>query len=298
MSETTLVIGAGPVGRAVTGELLHRGRNVVILTRSGTAVPGARSMAGSAAEPGDMRVAIETSGADRVINCMHAPYDAGAWRRLLIPAEQTVLSIAAERGVHVTFPESVYAFGEQAHTMTAASEIAATTGKPGIRAQLIDARSRANAPVCSVVASDLYGPGCGPAAVAHALIVEALKSARRPMALIDSSVPHPFTYLPDYARALADASQNHLTGITVTPTWDSVSQGEFAKRAAHAAGVRAREPLELKRWMLKLSGVFNRDIRGLVEMTWLWDSPRFVQGSYDWAPTDLDEGLRQTFEGA
>ncbi|EEI17133.1 NAD-dependent epimerase/dehydratase family protein [Corynebacterium lipophiloflavum] len=298
MSDTTLVIGAGPVGTAVTDELIKRGREVFVLTRSGTAVRGARSLAGSAADPRDLQAAFDTSGANRVIDCMHAPYDAAVWRSTLIPAEKTVLGLAAEREIHVTFPESVYAFGERANTVTATSEVVATTGKPGIRAQLLIARTHANTPVCSVVASDLYGPGCGRTAVAHALIVEPLQRATRTMALIDSSALHPFTYLPDYARALVGASQNQLTGITITPTADSVCQREFAERAAYAGKLRAHTPLELKKWMLQFAGLFNRDIHGLVEMTWLWDSPRFVQGTYDWAPTDLDEGLHRTFEAA
>lgn len=299
---STLVIGFGAVGRAVTKRLIEQESGaqksnaqespVTVMARSERPVPaGANLFVGDAASATELRRALDASGADRIICCAHAPYTEAAWRAQLIPLERAVLETAAEMGAHVTFPESVYAFGPDVHTVTAESRVGATVGKPGVRAELLAARAAATAPTASVVASDLYGPGCGESMVAHALIIDRVRAGKQPLALIDANVPHAFTYIDDYARALVDASAQRTTGIVLTPTAEPITQREFAALAAEVFGAEHRRPLTLRPWMLRLAGIADENVGGLREMTWLWDSPRAVESDLAWTPTPYREGL-------
>lgn len=292
---STLIIGFGAVGQAVTRRLIDTESPVTVLARSNRPVPaGADLVVGDAASATDLLRALEASGADRVICCVHAPYTEAAWRDQLIPLERTVLGAAEEADAHVTFPESVYAFGPDEHTVTAESRVSAIVGKPGVRTELIAARDASSVPTASVVASDLYGPGCGASMVAQSLIIDRIRSEKRPLALIDTDTPHAFTFVGDYARALVDASAKRTSGITLTPTAGPITQREFATLAAGAYGVKQRRPLTLRPWMLQLAGIVDENIGGLQEMTWLWDSPRALESDLAWAPTPYRDGLAAT----
>ncbi|MGO2883140.1 MAG: hypothetical protein ACTIC4_11035, partial [Corynebacterium variabile] len=52
-----------------------------------------------------------------VFHCIHTSYDARAWAADLPAREQAVMDVAAEYGVPVVFPESVYAFGTAAQDL-------------------------------------------------------------------------------------------------------------------------------------------------------------------------------------
>ena len=294
MQITALVIGAGPVGRSTAAHLSARGHSVAVMTRSGTRVPRLPAIAGDATLDDDLRRAHDHFPATHIIACLHAPYSARQWRTLLLPAEQAILRVATERGIHVTFPESVYAFGPGTPTVSDGSEPRALSGKPGVRAQLLRLRREAAAPTCSVVASDYYGPGCahGSGSVAHSLVFDRLAAGKAPLALFRRHTPHAFTYLPDFARALADASESGATGIRVTPTVAPVSQHDLAALAARVLGRTPRKPIVLGSPMLWAAGAVDRDVAGVVEMKWLWTAPQTLESSFGWEPTALEEGVR------
>lgn len=291
---STLVIGFGAVGKAVTKRLTDAGDPVTVMARSDRPVTvGADLFVGDATSASDLHRAIDAARADRIICCTHAPYTEAAWRDQLIPLERAVLNAAAKAGIHVTFPESVYAFGPDVHTVTAESRVGASVGKPGVRAELLAGRDASAAPTASVVASDLYGPGCGRSMVAHAMIIDRVRAGKRPLALIDADAPHAFTFINDYARAIVDASTKRTNGIILTPTAEPITQREFGALAANAFNTPHRLPLTLQPWMLRLAGVVDENVGGLLEMTWLWDSPRALESDLSWAPTPYREGLAQ-----
>lgn len=289
---SVLIIGTGPVALSTARYFVETGHSVAFLARTPREVlTGTTLHIGDAASRVDLAAALDASGAGRIVCCAHAPYSEKLWRERLLPIEEAVLSVAADRHVHVSFPESVYAFGSDAKVVSRHSRPLAREGKPGIRAELIARRQASGAQTCSVVASDLYGPGCGSSMIAHALFIDPVSHGRRPMALMSADIPHPFTFIGDYAQALGEASLQKAEAITIAPTAQPISQREFAALTATAFGVRAQRPITIQRWMLQLAGRFNPDMAGLVEMTWLFNSPRSIESSYDWRPVSYEEGL-------
>jgi nucleoside-diphosphate-sugar epimerase len=67
-----VVLGAGPVGRAVVGALAARGIEPAVVTRSGAAVTGAVSRPADLANPAQAAAAV--AGADVVFQCASPAY--------------------------------------------------------------------------------------------------------------------------------------------------------------------------------------------------------------------------------
>lgn len=111
-----LITGAGPVGRAVARELTSRGHECIILSRHGSVPdlgPYVQHITGDATQKESYPADV-----DGIVHCIHAAYNAEAWRTLLIPAEDTALRIAAERAIPIVFPESIYGFDPSYETFS------------------------------------------------------------------------------------------------------------------------------------------------------------------------------------
>ena len=69
-----------------------------------------------------------------------------------------MLTAAGRVGAAAVFPESLYGFGPVDGPMTERTPLRATSGKPGIRVELLQARAASPTRTISVAASDFYGP--------------------------------------------------------------------------------------------------------------------------------------------
>ena len=105
-----LITGAGPVGRALARDITARGHKCIIMTRKPI------TLEALGLDPATQLITADAThyesypdNIDGIAHCIHAPYDAQLWRKLLIPAERTALAVAAKRGSPIVFPESVSA---------------------------------------------------------------------------------------------------------------------------------------------------------------------------------------------
>src|SRR5699024_7469379 len=253
-----LLIGEGQIGQEIAHHALRRGDTLTILRRSAVTEGARRERYGQGASSitavdGDvldqevLRRAAE--GAQSVLACFHAPYDARIWDAVLPPREQVVLDIAQDLGIPVVFPESMYAFQGDAARLSEGVVPTPRAAKGRIRVELMGARRRHGARTVSVVASDLVGPtsrGTG-AAVATALVIEPLLAGRPVLVPADPEAPHSLTHLPDLAEAMlfsareAELLTREAPGQSVVlhaPTDTAHSLRELAALTAQLAGVR------------------------------------------------------------
>ncbi|MEO5662675.1 MAG: NAD-dependent epimerase/dehydratase family protein, partial [Nocardioides sp.] len=159
MTAIHVVTGAGPVGSTVALQLADSGQQVRLLTRSGSGpdhpLIERRQVDVSRADQLDAAF----SGAAVVHHCIHgSAYDARAWRAELPAAEQVVLDAAGRIGAVVVFPESLYSYGPVDSPMIEDLPRKASTGKLGVRTDLLAQREASPTPTVSVAASDFYGP--------------------------------------------------------------------------------------------------------------------------------------------
>ncbi|WP_457946862.1 NAD-dependent epimerase/dehydratase family protein [Pseudarthrobacter sp. alpha12b] len=303
MSNVYAVTGAGPVGWTVAEQLAEQGRQVRVLTRSGSGPrhPLIECITGDAKDPAMLRTLF--AGAQAVFHCIHgSAYTAAAWKAELPAAEHAVLSAAQEAGAVVVFPESLYSYSEPDSVMTESSPRQATGGKRGVRTALLQARSASATPTVSVVAGDFIGPRVRMAHGGERMVAPIL--AGKNVSVVGSSrQPHSFTYVPDLAGAMIAAADRPSAWNAVwhAPTGPAITQKELSHAFAAAAGRPAPKVRVLPGWTLRAAGLVSADARELAEMLYQFERPFIMDSSASEAalgisPTPLQTAAAATVE--
>jgi nucleoside-diphosphate-sugar epimerase len=296
-----VVTGAGPVGSTVALQLAEAGEQVRLLTRSGSGPEHAlvERRRVDVSRPDHLDEAF--AGARAVHHCIHgSAYDARVWRAELPVAERLVLDAAGRAGAVVTFPESLYSYGPVKGPITEDLPRAATTGKLGVRTDLLAQREASATPTVSVAASDFYGPLVRNAHAGERMVPTVL--AGRTMRVLGSpDQPHSFTYVPDLAAAMiaAAAREDLWNSFLHAPTAPALTQRQLVERTARAAGVPAPKVSSIPLWVLRASGAVSRDMRELAETSYMFTAPFVLDSTASeqglgLSPTPMDDGLAAT----
>jgi nucleoside-diphosphate-sugar epimerase len=296
-----VVTGAGPVGSTVAQQLADSGQQVRLLTRSGSGPdhPLIDRRRVDVSLPEALVDAFD--GAVAVHHCIHgSAYDSRVWREELPRAEKAVLEAAGTTGAVVVFPESLYSYGPVDGPITEDAPRSATTGKLGVRTDLLAQRDASPTPTVSVAASDFYGPAVRNAHAGERMVPTVL--AGRTMRVLGSlDQPHSFTYVPDLAAAMIVAARREdlWNSFLHAPTAAPVTQRRLVAMVAKAGGVAVPRTSAIPPWVLRASGVVSREMRELAETAYMFAEP-FVMDSraseerLGLSPTPLDEGLAAT----
>ncbi|MFC9786730.1 NAD-dependent epimerase/dehydratase family protein [Rhodococcus sp. NPDC127528] len=301
MSTLQVVTGAGPVGWTVAHQLAERGDRVRVLTRSGSGPdhPNVERMRIDVSEPGALDAAFD--GAAAIYHCTHgSAYSAAAWRRELPATERAVLAAAGRAGSVVVFPESLYSYGPVDGPITEDTPRTATTGKMGVRTELLRQRADSGTPTVSVAASDFFGPHALKAHAGERMVPVILAGKTvRVMAALD--VPHSFTYVPDLAAAMIAAAANPTLWNTVlhAPTGPALTQRQMVDAFAEAAGVDNPKVGVLPGWAVRGIGAVHGPTRELAEMLYQFERPFVLDSTHSerllgLAPTPLPESAAAT----
>ena len=297
-----VVFGAGPVGRAVAGELAARGRRVLVVSRSGRAeVPaGVQTRGGDASDPAFTRELC--AGASVVYDCLNPPYH--RWPELFPPLQAGVLEGAAAGGARLVVMENLYLYGPTGGRPLTEDLPAAATGRKGVtRAHmtedLLAAHRDGRVRVAIGRASDFFGPGVVASAMGERLVRPALAGGRVQV-LGDPDLPHTYSYVPDIGRALVVLGEREeaLGRAWHLPSPQTVSTRRLLGLLAAEAGRRARVQA-LPRPLVRALGLVNRDLRELHELLYEFEEPfvvdhgRFARAFGDLA-TPLQEAVRDT----
>lgn len=303
MKPIHVVTGAGPVGSTVALQLAGAGEQVRLLTRTGSGPehPLVERLRIDVSRPEQLGPALE--GAVAVHHCIHGSrYDARTWRAELPVAERHVLAAAGRVGAVVVFPESLYSYGPVDGPLTEDLPRAATTGKLGVRTELLAQRDASPTPTVSVAASDFYGPLVRNAHAGERLVPTVL--AGRTMRVMGSlDEPHSFTYVPDLAAAMirAAATPDLWDSFLHAPTAPAVTQRELVEQVAAAGGVPVPRTSAIPAWALRALGVVSRDTRELAETSYMFTGPFVLDSSRSQerlglAPTPLGTGVKETVD--
>lgn len=295
-----VITGAGPIGTHVAQQLVDAGTPVRVLTRSGSGLD--HPLVERRAVDVNDRAALLDALQDATVvhHCIHASaYVVDVWERELPAAEQVLLDVAEQVGATVVFPESLYAFDLTQQPITETTPITATTGKPGVRRRLLEARAASPVPTISVVASDYFGPRTGPNAHVGDRMVAPATTGKvvRPLGSVDQ--PHSWTYLPDLAAAMIRAAElpTEPDRVLLAPTGAPRTQREVAADYAAAAGRSRVRVSPVPTWALRIIGRFHAGTAGLVEMIHLLEEPLVMDSSasealLDLAPTPWDVAVK------
>ncbi|HSU03264.1 MAG TPA: NAD-dependent epimerase/dehydratase family protein [Nocardioides sp.] len=301
MTTVHVVTGAGPVGSTVATQLADAGQHVRLLTRSGSGPdhPLIDRRRVDASRPEELGAALE--GAVAVHHCIHgSAYDARVWRAELPQAERTVLEAAGRVGAVVVFPESLYAYGPVDGPISETAPRTATTGKLGVRTELLAQREASGTPTVSVAASDFYGPLVRNAHAGERLVPTVL--AGRTMRVLGRlDVPHSFTYVPDLAAAMITAAARPDLWNTFlhAPTAAPITQRRLVELVAEAGGVPVPRTASIPVGLLRAAGTVSREVRELAETGYMFTRPFVLDSTASeqrlgLAPTPLGTGIEET----
>lgn len=303
MNAIHVVTGAGPVGSTVALQLAESGQQVRLLTRSGSGPehPSVERRRVDVSRPDGLDAAFD--GAVAVHHCIHgSQYDARTWRAELPVAERHVLVAAGRVGAVVVFPESLYSYGPVDGPITEDTPRTATTGKLGVRTELLAQRAASGTPTVSVAASDFYGPLVRNAHAGERLVPTVL--AGRTMRVLGSlDQPHSFTYVPDLAAAMvrAAATPGLWDSVLHAPTAPPLTQRELVEQVAAAGGVPVPRMSVIPGWALRAVGTVSREMRELAETSYMFTGPFVLDSARSQellglAPTPLAAGLGVTVD--
>ena len=295
-----VVLGAGPVGRAVATELLcHPGTRVRIVSRSGTAMEGVEALAADLSNPAD---AVRACRGAATVTFAAAPAYT-RWVRDFPALQEAAIRGAAEAGAVLVAVENLYAYGRTG-TMREGDPFEATTRKGRVRVamseRLMAAHAAGEIRATAVRASDLFGPEMAVSALGERVWSPLV--AGRPVGWIgDPDQPHTFTYLPDVARALVRAGAEPAAWGRA---WHAPSPPDRTPRGVldHAASLLGRSPPRIRplpRAMLRGLALVSPLMREVAEMAYQFDAPFRMDWS-DWsnafgdAPTPRNDALRAT----
>jgi nucleoside-diphosphate-sugar epimerase len=256
-----------------------------VVTRSGTAVPGASSRTADISDPAQAAAAV--AGAQVVFQCTSPAYH--QWPAKFPALQASVVDAAAAAGALLVVAENLYGYGPGTGLLTEDRPLTAATRKGAVRARLWQdlaaAHQAGRLRVVAGRASDFYGPGVGAGSVVGDRFFGALLRGKPAEVLGDPDRLHTYTYIADFGEALVALSETEATWGRAwhVPSAPAVTTRSFAAQAADLAGVAVPDAgprlRRLPAWQLRLVGLGVPAVREMPEMMYQFEQDWVVDYS-------------------
>lgn len=301
---THVVIGAGPVGSAVTQLLAGDGNDVVVVTRSGSGpqLPGVRRVACDASDLDD--VFAWAPQATAIYNCANPPYH--RWTQDWPPLAAAMLGYAERSGAVLAICSNLYGYGPVDGPLSESLPLAATGSKGRVRARMwLDAMAAHDAgriKATEVRGSD-YICASENSLIGSSRVVPRVLTSKSVSLVGAVDVPHTWTAPADAARLMVTvaADERGWGRAWHVPSNEPRTQRQVVDDLANAAGVPRVKVSSLPPAMVALLGWFSPAIRELKETSYQRDRPFVVDDSaarvaFGLEPTPWKEILSEIIE--
>lgn len=306
MTDSHLIVGAGPVGRHVAALLAERGSRVTVASRSGrsTGIDGVEHLALDASDADALARAAE--GTDYLYNCAN-PADYTQWERVWPPLAASLLSAAERSGAVYAITGTLYPYGPVDVPLSEDLPDAATDHKGRLRAWMwAEARAAHDAGRVRAVeirGSDYMGPGVGGNGHISRLVPDALQGKRVTM-MGRTDLPHTFTDVGDAARTLVAAAEDPGAHGRVWHVPSNAPRTQAQALTDVLAGV-GKPPVKissLRGAALGATALVSPFMRELREIIYQWERPYVLDDSaararFGITPTPWEEVCRRTARG-
>jgi nucleoside-diphosphate-sugar epimerase len=284
MSEKNVIFGSGPLGLSVLFALIKRGKQVVIVNRSGKitfkSMENVEVIAGDAYDQNFTKKVTEN--ASIIYHCAQPPYQ--QWVEKFPALQHSILDAAISNGSKLIVAENLYMYGDtNGLPMTEDMPYKATTRKGKLRAQLSNdlfSAYRAGKVQVSVArGADFFGPNVISSSLGGRTIPPLLKG--KPAEITGSlDQPHTYTYIRDFGEALAILGENHKAfgQFWHVPNSRTLTQRELVTLFFKEAGLEPRFSV-MGKFMLTLGGLFVPEARETIEMLYEFEKPFIVDSS-------------------
>ncbi|CAM5611514.1 MULTISPECIES: NAD-dependent epimerase/dehydratase family protein [Alphaproteobacteria] len=298
-----VVIGQGPVGKAVVSSLLLQGARVRTVTRSSRSArhAGVEVHVGDVSRREDAISAC--AGATVVYQCAAPPYQ--SWSMMFPKLQASVLEGSARAGAVLVAAENLYGYGV-AGTLDENLPLIATTRKGKVRAdlsrQLIEAHQRGDVRTVTGRAADFLGPGVRQSAFGERVWPNLLKGKAIGW-FGNADMLHSVTYVPDFAQALIRLGREERAWGRAwhVPSPPALTPREILTRAAEIANAPAPKICRVPRFVLRTIGLFAPAASEVIEMAYSYEAPFIISDkayteTFGVRATDWDDALTATLE--
>lgn len=301
-----VIFGTGPLGRSVMEALVGQGQQVRMVSRSGRMEDVPAGVEVLAADVYDLEQAKAAArGAGVVYNCAAPAYSGAAWETDLPRMWGNILEAAAS-GAKLVIGDNLYIYDQAPGPIREDRPLQATTRKGRARIRVVQAMLEAHAQgrvqVTLGRGADFFGPYATQQSHLGSRVFPALLEGKPVQMLHRLDIPHTFTYIEDFGKALVTLGQREeaLGQAWHVPNAPTQTPGEVLELAAKLAG----QPLRIQSvqpWMLQALGLLVPVMREVGEMRYQFQQPYQVDSSkfeqtFGVRATPTDVALRRTLE--
>jgi nucleoside-diphosphate-sugar epimerase len=301
MADMSVILGTGPLGVAIAGQLVDRGEPVRVVNRKGVArVPSEVEVIG--ADLADPEQAGRACADARVVyHCASPPYH--RWAELHPPLMAAAIEGASAAGATLVFGDNLYAYGPPDGPLT--EDLPYRAAGPNGRARIAIAETlmaaHRNGRVQAAIGrgSDFFGRHVRMSAVGEQVFGRAV-AGKPAQVLGNPDIPHSVTYIDDFAQALITLAGDDraLGGVWHVPCAPEVPMRRFVEMVFEQVGNPARLRVA-PGWGLTIAGLFNPTVRAVREQLyqhqqpWVVDSSKFER-TFGWTATPLADAIHDT----
>jgi nucleoside-diphosphate-sugar epimerase len=297
----SVIGGNGTIGAVAVRHLAAAGCEVRIVQRHPRPIEGA--VATASADVFDLDgLTRAVEGSDVVYLILGLPYDAKVWLEGFPRAVSHAVEAARRVGARLVYFDNVYMYGPVQGVMTEDTPDNPTTHKGLARARaarvLMDAVEKGAIRGLIARSADFYGD-YRPFDQVKAIAEKLVKGQRAQLLLRDDRV-HSLTYIPDAGRAVAALGQqaDAFDAIWHMPTDPNALTGaQLVESIGALLGKEARLTV-LPKLLLRMVGLFDGTVRGLLEMSYQFEKDYRVDSSkiaraYGLTATPMRQGLAE-----
>lgn len=243
-------------------------------------------------------------GSEVVYLTVGIEYRAKIWAEQWPVIMRNVVDACMVHKAKLVFFDNVYAYGKVDGIMTEETPYNPCSKKGTIRLKVInlmmDEVKKGNLEALIARAPDFYGPDT-PLSFVNVTVFENLAKGKKPQWMGNDKKKHSFIYTPDAgkATALLGNTPSAFNQVWHLPTDKNTMTGkEFIELAAKAFDTKP-DYMVLKRWMVKMAGLFNPIIKESIEMLYqnevdyIFDSSKFEK-TFRFQPTPYETGINET----
>lgn len=309
MNPSHVILGFGALGRAIAQSLLEQGENPRVITRSGNApvVPQGVELVQGDVTNYEQLLSL-TTGTKVIYQATQPAYS--RWAEEFPPLQQTILQVAIAHKSKVVLGENLYGYGKPPQgIITDTTPINPQETKGRVRAQMsedaLKLHQSGTLEVACIRASDFFGPWAWDQSHLGSRSLGPLAKGKAAQMIGKVDLPHTFTYILDYGRAMAQIGlQNTGWGkVWLVPNSNpTMSQKDRLEVTARLLN----QPLKIQtagKGLLTFFSLFSPMVKEIIPMLYQFEEPYVVQSdsfesTFGIQATPFDQAMAETLAWA
>ncbi|HHW39166.1 MAG TPA: SDR family NAD(P)-dependent oxidoreductase [Bacillales bacterium] len=301
-----LVLGAsGGMGYSIVKELAQREIDVVAFARGKEKLnklfQDEEKVTIKSGDVFDLESLKEAAvGVDTIFQAMNIPYS--EWEKKLPVVMNNILETAKHANAKLVLVENIYAYGRNpGHLVSEDTPKKPHTKKGNIRLQLEQIVKQSSMPCLIAHFPDFYGPNATNTILNYTF--EGVIKNKKALFVGDKKIAREYIFTPDGAKALVELA---LIDSAYGQNWNipgsGVITGDEIVNILREHTSYSKKVGTVTKGMVKFLGLFDKNMREVVEMLYLTEDPVVLDGGKleqlikDIPRTPYQDGVKQTID--